>query len=49
MNMILMMKGYPPAIIRKNDRLAYIKSLEKPQPINGVGACGRSFDEEFSR
>ena len=49
MNMILMMKGYPPAIIRKNDRLAYIKSLEKPQPINGVVACGRSFDEEFSR
>ncbi len=29
MNMILMMKGFPPAIIRKNDRLAYIKSLEK--------------------
>jgi len=49
MNMILMMKGYPPAIIRKNDRLAYIKSLEKPQLINDVGACGRSFDEEFSR
>ncbi len=35
MNMILMMKGYPPAIIRKNDRLAYIKSLEKPQLVNG--------------
>ena len=37
MNMILMMKGFPPAIIRKNDRLAYIKSLEKPQLINGEG------------
>lgn len=37
MNMILMMKGYPPAIIRKNDRLAYIKSLEKPQLVNGEG------------
>lgn len=37
MNMILMMKGYPPAIIRKNDRLAYIKSLEKPQLVNGQG------------
>lgn len=37
MNMILMMKGYPPAIIRKNDRLAYIKSLEKPHLINGEG------------
>ena len=35
MNMILMMRGYPPAIIRKNDRLAYIKSLEKPQLVNG--------------
>jgi len=35
MNMILMMRGYPPAIIRKNDRLAYIKSLEKAQLVNG--------------
>lgn len=37
MNMILMMKGYPPAIIRKNDRLAYIKSLEKSQLFSGEG------------
>jgi Fic family protein len=37
MNMILMMKGFPPAIIRKNDRLAYIKSLEEPQLVNGKG------------
>jgi Fic family protein len=37
MNMILMMKGFPPAIIRKNDRLTYIKSLEKPQLVNGEG------------
>ena len=37
MNMILMMKGFPPAIVRKNDRLAYIKSLEKPQLVNGEG------------
>ena len=37
MNMILMMKGFPPAIIKKNDRLAYIKSLEKPQLVNGEG------------
>ena len=37
MNMILMMKGFPPAIIRKNDRLAYIKSLEKSQLVNGEG------------
>ncbi len=37
MNMILMMNGFPPAIIRKNDRLAYIKSLEKPQLVNAEG------------
>jgi len=37
MNLILMMRGYPPAIIRKNDRLVYIKSLEKSQLVNGEG------------
>jgi Fic family protein len=31
MNMILLMTGYPSAIIRKRDRLAYIGSLEKAQ------------------
>ena len=31
MNMILLMSGYPFAIIRKQDRLAYIGSLEKAQ------------------
>ena len=31
MNLILLMSGYPPAIIRKRDRLAYINSLEKAQ------------------
>ena len=31
MNLLLMMHGYPPAIIRKRDRLAYISSLEKAQ------------------
>jgi Fic family protein len=31
MNLILMMCGYPPAIIRKRDRLAYINSLEQAQ------------------
>ena len=31
MNMILLMTGYPAAIIRKRDRLAYIDSLEKIQ------------------
>jgi Fic family protein len=31
MNLVLMMAGYPPAIIRKRDRLAYIGALEKAQ------------------
>jgi Fic family protein len=31
MNLLLMMAGYPPAIIRKRDRLAYINALEKAQ------------------
>lgn len=31
MNLILMMQGYPPAIIRKKDRLIYLASLEKAQ------------------
>ena len=31
MNMILLMAGYPPAIIAKRDRLAYITALEKAQ------------------
>ena len=31
MNMILLMTGYPPAIIAKRDRLAYITALEKVQ------------------
>ena len=31
MNMILLMMGYPAAIIRKRDRLAYIGALEKAQ------------------
>ena len=31
MNLILMQQGYPPALIRKRDRLRYIQSLEKAQ------------------
>jgi len=31
MNLLLMMYGYPAAIIRKRDRLAYISALEKAQ------------------
>lgn len=31
MNLLLMQKGYPPAIVRKEDRSTYINSLEKGQ------------------
>lgn len=31
MNLLLMQAGFPPAIIRKEDRMAYINSLEKGQ------------------
>ena len=31
MNLILMMLGYPPALIRKEDRLVYLSALEKAQ------------------
>lgn len=31
MNLILMQQGFPPALIRKRDRLRYISSLEKAQ------------------
>src|SRR3989344_5674578 len=36
MNLLLMQEGYPPAIIRKEDRLAYINSLEKAQKGHGL-------------
>lgn len=36
MNLLLMQEGYPPAIIRKEDRLAYINSLEKAQKGSGL-------------
>src|SRR3989344_6889495 len=36
MNLTLMPEGYPPAIIRKEDRLAYINSLEKAQKGHGL-------------
>lgn len=36
MNLIFMQEGYPPAIIRKEDRLAYINSLEKAQKGSGL-------------
>lgn len=36
MNLILMQDGYPPVIIRKEDREEYIKSLEKGQTKNDL-------------
>ena len=36
MNLNLMQEGYPPAIIRKEDRVAYINSLEKAQKGGGL-------------
>lgn len=52
MNLLFMQHGYPPAIIRKEDRLAYINSLEKAQKGGRLddfynliyGAVDRSLD-----
>src|SRR3989338_8976888 len=52
MNLLLMQLGYPPAIIRKEDRSAYINSLEKAQTKGDLadyytlifGAVDRSLD-----
>lgn len=52
MNMLLMMQGYPPAIIRKRDRLAYITALEQVQTGGSktdyeriiTRSCDRSLD-----
>ena len=41
MNLLLLMNGYPPAIIRKKDRLAYIGSLEKAQ----LGGSREEYDK----
>lgn len=52
MNLILMQAGYPPAIIRKEERLKYINSIEKGQLFGNLDdyyqliykAVGRSLD-----
>jgi len=49
MNMILMMYGYPPAIIRKQDRLKYINSLEKAQLVNGEGDSKNDYYKIISK
>lgn len=36
MNLLLMQAGYPPAIIRKEDRLQYVNALEKGQVKNEI-------------
>ncbi|OGK37639.1 hypothetical protein A3F03_03780 [Candidatus Roizmanbacteria bacterium RIFCSPHIGHO2_12_FULL_41_11] len=41
LNLLLLQAGYPPAVIRKEDRSAYINSLEK-------GQTGGSLDEYFT-
>jgi Fic family protein len=40
MNLLLLMRGYPPAIIRTRDRLAYIGALERAQ----LGGARSDFD-----
>ena len=45
MNMILLMNGYPAAIIRKSERLKYIGSLEKAQ----LGGSKEKFLKLISR
>lgn len=44
-NLLLMMFGYPPAIIRKRDRLAYIGALEKAQ----LGGSKADYEKIFAK
>jgi Fic family protein len=56
MNLLLLQKGYPPALIRKRDRVPYLKALEKAQlggskeDYYGIisKAVSRSFDVYFN-
>jgi Fic family protein len=56
MNLLLLQKGYPPALIRKRDRVPYLKALEKAQlggskeDYYGIisKAVSRSFDIYFN-
>jgi len=45
MNLLLMMEGYPPAIIRPRDRVAYLGSLETAQ----LGGSKAAFDSLIAR
>lgn len=49
MNLILMQEGYPPAIIRKEERLAYINSLEKASAGEGMDDFYRLIDDSIER
>ncbi len=45
MNLILMQQGYPPAIIRLRDRLAYIEALETAQ----LGGSKQAYDQIIAK
>lgn len=49
MNLILMQEGYPPAIIRKEDRAVYIDSLEKGQKTGNLEDFCRLVYESVDR
>jgi len=49
MNLLAMQEGYPPAIIRKEDRLDYINSLEKGQTTNDLTDYYNLLYEAFDR
>lgn len=49
MNLILLQSGYPPAIIRPRDRLAYISSLEKAQLGGPIDDYERVFAKAVER
>lgn len=49
MNLLLMMQGYPPAIIRPRDRLAYINALETAQLGGAKTAYERLIMQAVSR
>ena len=45
MNLLLIMQGYPPAIIRKRDRLAYINALEEAQ----LGGSKKAYEKIIAK
>jgi fido (protein-threonine AMPylation protein) len=49
MNLILLQNGYPPAIIRKRDRLRYIQSLEHAQLGGSKEPCMQVIREAVDR